>query len=93
MDSGWNLVEHLLWGELWRQETFNFDLYDSSKEKVREPSIQLGGQIKPINFIPESIVTNIVECFLDIYEGRYYMFSPIEVFHDGLRETKKMGIC
>ena len=35
---------------------------------------------------------NIVECFLDIEEGRYYMFSPIEAFYDGLGETEKMVI-
>ena len=35
---------------------------------------------------------NIVECFFDIQEGRYYMFAPIEAFHDGLRETEKMVI-
>ena len=33
---------------------------------------------------------NIVECFLDIEEGRYNMFASIEAFHDGLRETTKM---
>ena len=45
------------------------------------------------NFIPESIVPNIVEGFFDILEGRYYMFAPIEAFHDGLRETERMVIC
>ena len=66
MDSGWNLVGHLLLVNVWGQETFNFDLYDSSKKKIGEPSTKLGGQIKLVNFVPESIVPNIVECFFDI---------------------------
>ena len=33
---------------------------------------------------------NIVECFFDIQEGRYYMFTSIEAFHGGLREMEKM---
>ena len=66
MDSGWNLVEHLFWVNFWRQETFNFDLYDSSKKKIEEPPTKLGGQIKLVNFVPESIVSNIVECLFDI---------------------------
>ena len=36
---------------------------------------------------------NIVEGFLDILEGRYYMFASIEVFRDDLRETEKMVVC
>ena len=36
---------------------------------------------------------NIVEGFLDMQEGRYYMFAPIEAFHDGRRETEKMVVC
>ena len=43
-----------------------------------------------VNFVPESIVPNIVEGFLDIWEGHYYVFASIEAFHDGLREAKKM---
>ena len=66
MDSGLNPVEHLLLGKLLEIKTFNFDLYYSSNKKVRELPTKLGGQIKLINFIPESIVPNIVECFLDI---------------------------
>ena len=42
--------------------------------------------------VPESIVPNTVEGFLDILEGRYYMFSPIEAFHNGLRETEKIVV-
>ena len=57
-----------------------------------EPSTKLGGQIKLVNFVPESIVPNIDEGFLDIWEGRYYMFTPIEAFHDDLRETEKMVV-
>ena len=53
----------------------------------------LGGQIKLINFIPQSTVPNIVEGFYDIKEGHYYIFAPIEAFHDGLREAKKMVMC
>ena len=53
----------------------------------------LGGQSKLVNFAPESIVPNIVECFFDIEEGCYYMFSSIGAFHDGLREMEKMVIC
>ena len=66
MDSGWNLVGHMLWVNFWGQETFNFDLYDSSNKKIGEPPTKLGGQIKLVNFVPESIVPNIVECFFDI---------------------------
>ena len=46
--------------------------------------------MKLVNFVPESIVPNIVKCFLDIWEGRYNMFALIETLHDGLRETKKV---
>ena len=63
MDSGWNLVGHLFWVNFWRQETLNFDLYDSSNKKIGEPPTKLGGQTKLVNFVPESIVPNIVECF------------------------------
>ena len=73
----------------WRQETFNFDLYYSSDKKVGEVPTKLGGQSKLENFVPESIVPNIVECFFDIQESRYYMFALIEVFRDGLEETEK----
>ena len=66
MDSGLNLVEHLLLGKPWRQETFNFDLYDSPNHKIRGPTTKFGGQIKLLTFVPESIVPNIVEGFLDI---------------------------
>ena len=51
---------------LHRQETFNFDLYYSSNKKIGEPPTKLGGQTKLINFIPESIVPNTVECFFHI---------------------------
>ena len=61
--------------------------------KIREPPTKLGGQIKLVHFVPESIVPNTVEGFLDIYEGPYYMFTSIEAFHDGLRETKKVVAC
>ena len=66
MDSGLNLVEHLLLGKLLEIRNLQFDLYYSSNKKVGEPPTKLGGQIKLTNFIPESIVPNIVECFLDI---------------------------
>ena len=36
---------------------------------------------------------NIVEGFLDIYEGHYYMFASVEAFHDGPREMEKMVVC
>ena len=58
--------------------------------EIRKPGAY---RVKLINFEPESIVPNIVEGFFDIQEGRYYMFAPIEAFHDGLRETEKMVIC
>ena len=48
----------------------------------------MSNRVKLVNFVPESIVPNIVECFFDIQEGYYYMFPPIEAFHNGLRETK-----
>ena len=41
----------------------NFDLYYSSNKKVGEPPTKIGGQSKLVNFVPESIVPNIVECF------------------------------
>ena len=40
-------------------------------KKIREPSAKLCRQIRMINFVPKSIVPNIVKCFLDIKEGRY----------------------
>ena len=36
---------------------------------------------------------NIVGCFFDIKEGRYYMFAQAEAFHDGLGETGKVIVC
>ena len=66
MDSGWNLVGHLLLGKLLETKMFSFDLYDSPNKEIREPPTKLGGQIKLVIFIPESIVPNIVEGFLDI---------------------------
>ena len=67
MDSGLNLVEHLLLDKLLEIRNLpNFDLYYSSNKKVGEQPTKLGGQTKLINFIPESIVPNIVECFCDI---------------------------
>ena len=66
MDSGWNLVGDLPLVNFWRQETFNFDLYDSLNKKSGEQATKLSGQIKLVNFVPESIVPNTVECFFDI---------------------------
>ena len=60
MDSGLNLVERLLWGKLLKTRNLLFDLYDSPNKKIREPPTKLGGQIKLVNFEPESIVPNIV---------------------------------
>ena len=68
-------------------------MYGSPHKKIREPFAKLCRQIKQINFVPESIVPNIVECFLDIKEGRYYMFTPTETFHNCLRETEKVIVC
>ena len=62
MDLGWNLVGHLLW----RAEILSFDLYDPSNKKIGEPPANLGGQTKLVNFVPESIVPNIIECFFEI---------------------------
>ena len=59
-------MERLFGVNFWRQETFSFDLYDSPKWKIKEPPTKLGGQIKLANFVPESVVPNIVEGFLDI---------------------------
>ena len=36
------------------------------------------------HFIPESLVPSIVKCILDVKKSSYYMFSSVEVFHDGL---------
>ena len=33
-----------------------------------------------MEFVPESIVLNIVECFLDIKDVHYYMFAPTGTF-------------
>ena len=61
MDSGLNLVEHLLLGKLLEIRNLQF-----LHVLLFQQPAKLGGQIKLINFIPESIVPNIVECFLDI---------------------------
>ena len=60
------LWDNCFWVNFWRQETFNFDLCDSSNKKIGEPPTKLGGQTKLVNFVLESIVPNIVECFFDI---------------------------
>ena len=31
------------------------------------------------NFIPESIVPNIIECFFDVKKGGYYMFALLKL--------------
>ena len=77
----------------WRHETFYFDLYDSPYREIGQPSAELGGQIKLVNFVPEFIVPTIVKDFLNINEGRYYMFISVEAFHNGLAETKKVVVC
>ena len=88
MDSGWNLAGHLLSGKLLEAENLNSGSYDSPYWEIGEPSAKLDGQIQLVNFVPESIVPNTVECFLDIKEGSYYMLAPIEAFHNCLRETE-----
>ena len=37
------------------------------------------------------LVNFVVECFFDIWEGRYYMFASIEAFHDGSEREGKDG--
>ena len=66
MDSSRNLVGHLLLSNFWRHETLSFDLYGLFNKKIGEPPANLGGQTKLVNFVPESIVPNIVECFFEI---------------------------
>ena len=79
-------MEHLLSGILLEIRTFNFDLYDFPNKKIGEPSAKLCRQIKLLNFVLESIVPKIVECFLDIKEGRFHMFTTTVTFHNCLRE-------
>ena len=88
--SGLSLVEPLLWGILLEIRNFKFDLYDSLYKKIGEPSANLCGQVKLINFAPQSILPNTVECFLVIKEGRCYMFAHIETFHNRLREMENL---
>ena len=66
MDSSLNLVGHLLLGKLLETKTFNFDLYDSPYQEIGEHYTKLGGQIKLVNFVPESIVPNVVKSFFHI---------------------------
>ena len=84
MGSGWNLVGHLLWGKL--LETRNLQFW-------------------PVWFFQlESQRATYIAWWADqadkfytwVYCAKHcrrYMFVPIEAFHDGLRETKKMVIC
>ena len=37
-------------------------------------------------------MSNVVECFLDIKEGCYYVLAAVEAFYNGLRETKMVVV-
>ena len=45
---------------------------------IREPTCHFSGKVKHENFIPESIVPNIVESFFDVNKGSHYTFPPGE---------------
>ena len=51
-----------------------------------------GGKVKHENFIPESIVPNIVESFFDIKKRSHYRFSPVKTFHNRLGKPEEMII-
>ena len=70
---------HLLFDKLLEMGTFSFDTHDFPHQKIEEPSAKLGGQIKLVNFVPESIVPNVVECFLDIKKGHYYSSPQLKL--------------
>ena len=50
------------------------------------------GEVKHKNFIPESIVPNIIKSFYDIKKCSHYMFPSVEAFHNELGEPKEMII-
>ena len=47
--------------------------------------------MKHEDFIPESIVSNIVKSFFDVKKHSYYMFSPVKTFHNGLGKPEEMS--
>ena len=49
-----------------------------------------GGKVKYEDFIPECIVPNIVESFLDLKKCSHCMFPPVKTFHKGLGKPEEM---
>ena len=51
-----------------------------------------GGKVKHENFLPESIVPNIVESFFYVKKSSHYMFSPVKTLYNRLGKPKDMII-
>ena len=90
MDSGQNPVETMLWAHFVGKEAIRVDLDNWANEKIRDPTCHFGGKVKQEGFIPESIVSNMVESFFYVKKSSHYMFSPLETFHNGLGKPEEM---
>ena len=49
-------------------------------------------KVKHEDFIPESIVSNIIESFSDVKNRSHYMFSSVKTFRNGLGKPEEMII-
>ena len=49
-----------------------------------------GGKVKHKDFIPESIVPNVVESFFAVKKHSHYIFSPVKTSHNGLGKPEEM---
>ena len=66
MDSALNLVEHLLLGKLLVIRNLQFWPVLLFEQESQRATYKAWWADQADNFFPESIVPNIVECFLDI---------------------------
>ena len=59
---------------------------------ITQPTCHFGGEVKHKNFMPESIVPNIVKSFFYVKKRSHYMFPSVEAFHNGLGKPEEMII-
>ena len=92
MDWGQTAVVPCNEAEFVGKETIHVYLNNTVNWKIREPTCHFNGKVKHENFIPGSIVSDIVESFSHIKKSNHYMFSSAETFHNGLRKSEEIII-
>ena len=55
-------------------EAIYADLYYPTNQKIREPTYHFGGEVEHENFVPESIVSNIVKSFYYVKKSSHYKY-------------------